>query len=117
MSLQENMDQMEKITENLAEGRKTFLAFQEVAVVTLSLEKEKLKKQMEELNKNLEEALKNLGVGYVFQAEDGTVFRVSKPTGAFITFREIDYDRTRREGEKSGSMSLTDARNAGFEVK
>ena len=89
----------------------------EETLVTLSLQKEKLKKEMEENNAKLEEVLKGLGLGYMFQAQDGTVFRVAKPTGTYISFREIDYDRTRREGEKSGSLSLTDARNAGFEVK
>ena len=89
----------------------------EETLVTLYLQKEKLKKEMEEINTKLEGALKELGLGYMFQAQDGTVFRVSKPTGTYISFREIDYDRTRREGEKSGSLSLTDARNAGFEVK
>lgn len=89
----------------------------EETLVTLSLQKEKLKKEMEEINGKLEEALKGLGIGHMFQAQDGTVFRVSKPTGTYISFREIDYDRTRREGEKSGSLSLTDARAAGFEVK
>jgi hypothetical protein len=117
MSLGENMDQMETVVENLAEANRKFLEEQKQNVITLSLQKEKLRKEMEELNKNLEESLKNLGLGYIFQAEDGTVFRVSKPAGTFISFRDIDYDRTRREGEKSGSMSLTDARAAGFEVK
>lgn len=89
----------------------------EETLITLSLQKEKLKKEMEETNAKLDEVLKGLGLGHMFQAQDGTVFRVSKPTGTYISFREIDYDRTRREGEKSGSLSLTDARNAGFEVK
>lgn len=89
----------------------------EESLVNLSLQKERLKKEMEETNSKLDEVLKGLGLGHMFQAPDGTVFRVSKPTGTYISFREIDYDRTRREGEKSGSLSLTDARNAGFEVK
>ena len=117
MSLGENMDQMETITENLAQNKEEYRKALQLSVVNLSLQKEKLRKEMEELNKNLEESLKNLGLGHIFQAEDGTVFRVSKPAGTFISFRDIDYDRTRREGEKSGSMSLTDARAAGFEVK
>ena len=87
------------------------------SVVELSLQKEALKKQTEEVNAKLEESLTLLGIGHVFQAEDGTVFRVAKPTGTYISFKLIDYDRTRREGEKSGSMSLKDAQAAGFEVK
>jgi hypothetical protein len=117
MSLGENMDQMEKITENLAQNKEEYKKTLQLSVVNLSLQKEKLRKEMEEINKNLEDALKSLGMGHIFQAEDGTVFRVSKPAGTFVAFRDIDYDRTRREGEKSGSMSLTDARAAGFEVK
>jgi len=117
MSLQENMDQMETVVENLAQNREEYKKALELSVVNLSLQKEKLRKEMEELNKNLEDSLRNLGMGHIFQAEDGTVFRVSKPAGTFISFRDIDYDRTRREGEKSGSMSLTDARAAGYEVK
>jgi hypothetical protein len=89
----------------------------EQAVIETSLKVEAMKKEMADLYKKLEESLKLLGIGHMFQSEDGTVFRVSKPAGVFTPYRDIDYDRTRREGEKSGSLSLTDARAAGYEVK
>jgi hypothetical protein len=87
-------------------------------VVNLAEEKELLKAQLKEIDSKLEQALMSLGVGEVFQANDGTVFKVQEPTGTFISFKKIDYVRTRKEGEKGGNyLSKKEAEELGFKVK
>lgn len=86
-------------------------------VIELSKQVESLKTQLKESNSKLEEALGMVGVGQAFQdPEDGTVFEVVVPNGTFVSFKTIDYQRTRREGEKSGSLSLTRAKELGFKI-
>ena len=80
----------------------------------LILKKEELKAQMKEVNLALDSILTELGEGNAFQAYDGTVVKVSKPTGTYIEFKNIDYVRTRREGEVKGSLSKKEAEEMGF---
>ena len=78
-------------------------------LVELSFKRDELKKQYEELNTQLEEVLTTLGVDSFFQDKDGTVYKVVVPKGSFISFKHIDYVRTRRGDEKIGSLSLKEA--------
>lgn len=46
-----------------------------------------------------------------------TVYKIIKPTGTFISFRDIDYKRTALEGEKGGTvLSKKEAQEAGFDL-
>lgn len=78
-------------------------------LVELSFKRDELKKQYEELNKELEEVLTFLGVDTFFQDKDGTVYKVVVPKGSFVSFKHIDYVRTRRGEEKMGTLSLKEA--------
>ena len=78
-------------------------------LVELSYKKDELKKQYEDLNKQLEEVLNILGVNHFFKDDEGTVYKVVVPTGSFISFKHIDFVRTRRGMEKVGSLSLKEA--------
>lgn len=80
----------------------------------LILKKEELKAQMKEVNLALDVVLTELGEGNAFQAYDGTVVKVTVPTGTFIEFKRIDFVRTRREGEAKGSLSKKEAEEMGF---
>jgi hypothetical protein len=87
-------------------------------MVSLVAEKEALKARLKEVDTKLEQVLMSLGVGETFQAADGTVFMVQEPTGTFISFKKIDYIRTRREGEKGGNfLSKKEAESLGFDMK
>lgn len=87
-------------------------------VVDLANEKEELKARLKEVDAKLEKTLLSLGVGENFQAPDGTVFMVQEPAGTFISFKKIDYIRTRRDGEKGGNfLSKKEAESLGFDVK
>ena len=78
-------------------------------LVELSFKRDELKKQYEELNTELEEVLTFLGVDTFFQDKDGTVYKVVVPKGSFVSFKHIDYVRTRRGDEKLGTLSLKEA--------
>lgn len=78
-------------------------------LVELSFKRDELKKQYEEFNKELEGVLTYLGVDSFFQDKDGTVYKVIVPKGSFVSFKHIDYVRTRRGDEKLGTLSLKEA--------
>ena len=84
----------------------------------LERRKEEVKKYFDELQAALEAVSAEVGVGGMFQdPSDGTVFKVEIPDGRFVKFDKIGYVRTKREGEVRGSLSVKEAREAGFDVK
>jgi hypothetical protein len=86
-------------------------------MVDLVSEKEELKNQLKNVDAKLEKVMLTLGLGETFQAKDGTVFKIQEPTGTFITFKKVDYLRTRKEGEKGGNyLSKKEAQELGFDL-
>jgi hypothetical protein len=87
-------------------------------MVDLAEKKEALKNQMKLVSEELNNILGMLGVGESFQdAKTGIVYKVTKPTGTYVEFKQIDYVRTRKQGEAKGSLSKTEAKSLGFEVE
>lgn len=85
--------------------------------VELSKKLESLKNDVKELNSEIENLLTTIGVGKSFQdPEDGVVFEVVVPTGTFVNFKKVDYERTKRTGEARGSLSMTRAKELGFQI-
>lgn len=86
-------------------------------VVRLSKEVENKVEELKQLNSKLDEALTAVGLGSSFQdPTDNTVFEVVIPKGQFTSFRHIGYDRTKREGERAGSLSVKRAKELGFNL-
>jgi hypothetical protein len=85
------------------------------------VELEKKYQQLKELQKELSEtgeALFNeLGEGGSFQDEEGTVYKAAKCEGKYVYFTPFEIKRTRRPGEKSGSLSLKEAREDGYTLE
>ena len=93
------------------------LTDQQKQFIELTKQLEAIKEQRKEVGQKLEELASEIGVGSSFQdPEDKTVFEIVVPTGKYMYFDKIDYDRTRREGERSGSLSLKRAKELGFEL-
>ena len=84
--------------------------------VELEKKKEEVKKYFDLLQEATEAVAKESGVGAYFQDAEGTVYKIAIPEGRFVKFEQIGYQRTRRAHEKRGDLSLTEAREAGFEV-
>jgi len=86
--------------------------------IEMSKRYEALKEEMKALKLIMTESMIEIGVGKHFQDHvDNTVFQIVKPTGTFISFDDIGYERTRREGEAKGSMSMKRANELGYNVK
>ena len=85
--------------------------------IELSKRYEALKEEMKELKPQMHEILQEIGIGGYFQdPETKLVYKVKKPTGTFISFDEIGYDRTKKTEEKKGSLSKKEAQEAGYEL-
>ena len=93
----------------MTEAQKKFIA--------LEKRKEEVKKYFEELEEATKAVAKEIGIDGMFQDGEGTVYKIVVPEGRFVKFDQIGYERTRRLGEKKGSLSLTDARERGFVVE
>lgn len=55
--------------------------------------------------------------GHFFQDDDGIVYKVDKKEWTSVRMEPVEIKRTRREGETKGSLSMTEARDAGFVVE
>ena len=52
-----------------------------------------------------------------FQDEEGTVYQLDELQWKNVRMTPYDIKRTRREGERQGSLSLTKAKELGYEVE
>ena len=82
----------------------------------LTTQSERLSEERKKVAEELEAVMKELGVdSYHQDPSTGLVYKVIKPAGTFISFREIDYKRTALPGEKGGTvLSKKEAEENGF---
>lgn len=85
--------------------------------IELDKKKEDVKRFFEEYKAAIEAVVEEIGVGGHFQDNEGTVYQTAIPEGRFVAFDKFTVNRTRREGEKRGDLSLTKARDLGYEVE
>lgn len=77
---------------------------------------EQLDDERVKLREELDVVMKNLGLDTYHQdPQTGLVYKVHKPLGTFTYFREIDYKRTSKPGERGGTvLSKKEAEEQGF---
>lgn len=81
-------------------------------------EKESTAKHLKHLDIQLTDIMKQLPLGEMFQdSVDGTVYQIIIPSGKFVDYKTIDYVRTKKEGEKFGTLSIKMATEVGFILK
>ena len=84
------------------------------------VELEKQKKLVKAYYESLKEAVSSvaaeIGVGNIFQDEEGTCYKVVIPEGRFVNYEKLSYTRTRRVDEERGDLSLKEAEAAGFKL-
>ena len=85
--------------------------------IELEKKKEHYKLFLEELRETTEKLVTELGIGGHFQDAEGTVYQVEETQGKFVYFDRFEIKRTRRVGEKAGSLSLTKAKELGYAVE
>jgi len=87
----------------------------QIRFLALAKKKEDLAKQLKQVNLELDDVMRQIPLGEMFQDyADMVVYQVIAPAGTFISFKNVDYIRTRREGETKGSLSMKEAQAAGF---
>lgn len=84
--------------------------------VNLEKKKAEVKRFFDELKEATQDVAKEVGINGYFQDNEGTVYKIVEPEGKFVTYEKISYVRTRRQDEKRGDLSLTEAESAGFTV-
>lgn len=82
----------------------------------------KIEKQQEEINSTREEltaVMTALGIDqYAQDPETLLVYKIIKPQGTFMYYKDIDYKRTAKEGERGGTvLAKSEAQEAGFVLK
>ncbi len=85
--------------------------------IELEKKKQVYKAFLEELKEATEELSKEMGIGGHFRDADGTVYQVHDADGRFIHYDKFEVKRTRRDGERAGSLSLKKAQDLGYDVK
>lgn len=93
------------------------LSSTQMKYIELEKKKEHYKLFLEELKQVTEQLAKEVGIGGHFQDAEGTVYQVEETQGKFVYFDRFEIKRTRRIGEKSGSLSLTKAKELGYAVE
>jgi hypothetical protein len=80
---------------------------------------ESLKDKYVESCERMEALMKEIGLDtYVQDPVSLTVYKIHKPNGTFVYYKDIDYKRTAKEGEKGGTvLSKKEAEEAGFTLK
>jgi CRISPR/Cas system-associated protein Csx1 len=72
---------------------------------------------LKKVNQNLESLMLEIGLNQYIQDPDTlVVHKIVTPKGQFIEFKKIDYVRTRKEGENSGDLSMSEAMDVGFDL-
>jgi hypothetical protein len=81
-------------------------------LVELDLRKPEIKAYYEELEQTVAAVAAEVGVDGYFAAPDGTVYKIVKPEGQFVTYKQLDFHRTKRDGETKGTLSMKEAADA-----
>lgn len=78
---------------------------------------EDLQDQLVLVKTALQASMVDLGVGTLLQdPQTGLVYKIIKPKGTFVHFQDVDYVRTAKDAERSGSLSKKEAEEAGFVI-
>ena len=84
--------------------------------VELDKKKAEYKLFLEEYRKSVNEVAAEIGIGGHFVDAEGIVYQVAESDGRFIYNENLVVKRTKREGERAGSLSLKKAQELGYEV-
>lgn len=85
--------------------------------VELDKKKAEYKQFMEEYTDAVQQLKDEMGLTGHFQDYEGTVYQVEECPGKFVYFDKYEVKRTRRDGERAGSLSLKKAQELGYEVE
>jgi hypothetical protein len=85
--------------------------------LTFSKRFEELKEELKKISPKLNEIMEELGIDEAFQdPETGVVYKIERPKGTFVEYKQIGYVRTKKDSEKRGTLSKKEAEGMGFRV-
>lgn len=84
--------------------------------VELDKKKVEYKQFMELYSEAVEAVVEEIGLGGHFIDADGTVYQAADCDGKFVYFDKHEIKRTRREGERAGSLSMKKAEELGYDM-
>ncbi len=83
--------------------------------LALEAKKAEAKKYWEELDAATEAVKAEIGLNSYFQdPATGCVYKIVKPEGRFVEYKDVGYVRTKKPDEKRGDLSMKEAEEAGF---
>lgn len=85
--------------------------------IELEKKKDEVKKYFEELQLAIAAVEAEIGIDGMFQDAQGICYKIVVPEGKFVHFEKLSYERTRRPGERAGTLSLKEAKERGFNVE
>lgn len=81
----------------------------------LAKKQEKLKEELSQISAELTNTMLSMEVGSAFQdPETLAVYKIVKPKGTFMYYKDLDYVRTSLGDESSGTLSKKEALSLGF---
>jgi len=85
-------------------------------LIELDAKKPEIDKYYEDLDQAVKDVVAEIGVNSFFQSDDNAVFKMVRPVGTFVSYKEFNYNRTKRIGDTRGSLSVKEAVEAGYVV-
>lgn len=83
----------------------------------LAKKREAVLELLKQVDLELEEVLEHLGVDSMYQdPTDLVVYKVVEPTGRYVTYKTIDYVRTRRNPDEKADLAMGEATARGFNL-
>lgn len=77
---------------------------------------ESLNKERKQVWEEIESIANQLGIGSYHQDTDLTVYKIVKPTGTYVEYRSVGYERTAKANESRGTLSKKEAEENGFAI-
>ena len=98
--------------------RSKYMTLEQSNFIAATERYEQVKKELDAAREELEKCALALGYGaYVQDPETSLVYKIVKPNGSFVYYRDIEYVRTAKDGERAGTLSKKEAEGAGFILK
>ena len=90
----------------------------QILFVALERKMDEYKKYLAELAEATHAVAEEIGIGGMFQADDGVVYKIVIPAGKYVHFDAISYTRTKRGDEDRSPypLAIKEAQAAGFDV-
>jgi len=96
--------------------RDAHLSEAERRIVALDRLAPSIKQYYEARREALDAIIAERGIGHYFQDGDGIVYKTAEAEGRFVYYDRYEVRRTKRAGERAGTLSAKDATEAGFDL-